>query len=383
MASGLESTATAQITGPPHVFIANTQANPDEVNLNFSTVYDAALNRTGGTMTGTLTGVSATFSGTLGVTGATTLAGVSATTGTFSSTLGVTGAATFTSTVAVNSTSAAAIDVAGGLTAGSGNVAIIGTDGRIPAISSTTFASLSGANLTGILETAITDGSLLARVGSNETITAQWGFNTGTKFGTLSAPHASQLLLALNTGGTNYIGVTDGTKQGIFGTDEFASTVQVGSFTNHAFVVRTNNLGRTTWGTDGSLTHAYALALTGTISPAALASGNTNNYNPTGLSTSSYVILTADAGGSTLTGLTAQASGTEITLCEPVPGAGSLTIASESGSSTAANRFNLGAGGSITLNKDSSGGVSGPCATFWYYGAGARWLLKSTTTSVP
>jgi hypothetical protein len=70
----------------------------------------------------------------------------------------------------------------GGILAGRlsvNGVVIVGTDGRIPAISSTYFASLSGANLTGIVETAITDGTLLARVADAETVSGSWTFSSG------------------------------------------------------------------------------------------------------------------------------------------------------------------------------------------------------------
>ena len=46
---------SAQIGAVPNVFTANTTISSSAVNANFSTVYAAALNRTGGTMTGTLT----------------------------------------------------------------------------------------------------------------------------------------------------------------------------------------------------------------------------------------------------------------------------------------------------------------------------------------
>jgi hypothetical protein len=228
--------ADAQVTGPPHVFVAGTVISPDEMNLNFSTVYDAALNRTGGTMTGALAGTSATFSSTLGVAGATTLAALSATTGTFSSTLAVTGAATFTSTVAINSTSASALDVAGGITAGSGNVAVIDTTGKIPAISSTYFASLSGANLTGIPETAITDDSLLARVAGSETISGLWSFTHGSGLGISNATEAILNLTnttasttwkwSVNTSGTVLL-----TETGVSTWFQIAKTTGTASFT--------------------------------------------------------------------------------------------------------------------------------------------------------
>jgi hypothetical protein len=68
----------------------------------------------------------------------------------------------------------------GGILAGRlsvNGVVVVGTDGRIPAISSTYFASLSGANLTGITEASITDSTILARVAANEAITGAWAFS--------------------------------------------------------------------------------------------------------------------------------------------------------------------------------------------------------------
>ena len=56
----------------------------------------------------------------------------------------------------ISGTGASALDVAGGINAGSGNVGIVDTSGKIPAISSTYFASLSGANLTGVPAAAVT-----------------------------------------------------------------------------------------------------------------------------------------------------------------------------------------------------------------------------------
>lgn len=395
--------AFAQVTGPPHVFVANTVASPDEVNLNFSTVYAAALNRSGGTMTGNLLfsadntldigasgatrprdfflGRNAAIGGTLGVTGATTLAALSATTGTFSAALSGT-------TLALSNTGATSIDTAGGIQAGTGNVNIIGTDGRIPDISTTYFASLSGANLTGILETAITDGSLLARLAAAEVLTGQWRASNGLVVGTTGFPGSTGVatISLVSSAGFSPLNFYDA---GGASDEKWTQLVQsagqtIVRFVNDAGTLVFDPLTIDRTGYNAStITLNGALALPSVISPAALASGNNNNYNPTSLSSSAYVILTADAGGSNVTGLAAQAAGTEVTLCEPTPGAGSLTIAHESGSSTAANRFNNGAQANITLNKDTSGGVGGPCVTYWYHGSGARWLLKSTSTSVP
>jgi hypothetical protein len=51
----LPAVAQAQLGSVPHTFVADTTILASEVNTNFSTVYSTALNRTGGTMTGTLT----------------------------------------------------------------------------------------------------------------------------------------------------------------------------------------------------------------------------------------------------------------------------------------------------------------------------------------
>lgn len=62
-----------------------------------------------------------------------------------------------------------AITMASGITAGSGVVGIVGTDGRIPAISSTYFASLSGANLTALTATQLSGNVPVANMGNGST----------------------------------------------------------------------------------------------------------------------------------------------------------------------------------------------------------------------
>lgn len=80
---------------------------------------------------------------------------------------------------AVNSTTCTGGIKSGGLSVN--GVGIVASDGRIPAISTTFFASLSGANLTGILESAITDSTILARVAADEAISGQWTFSGVTQ----------------------------------------------------------------------------------------------------------------------------------------------------------------------------------------------------------
>jgi hypothetical protein len=406
--------ATAQVTGPPHVFVAGTVASPDEVNLNFSTIYAAACNRGGCTMTGNLLfsadntidigasganrprdlflGRNAAIGGTLGVTGAATLSNtltvagtstlgaLSATTGTFSSTLGVSGASTlaalsattgsFSSTLAattltLSNTGASALDVAGGINAGTGNVGIVGTDGRIPAISSTTFASLSGANLTGLLEANITDGSLLARVASNEVITGAWTIGNGAVIG----------VLAFNTPALSNSGLTfaqDGVANGQIlqsNAGSFWDGPGTLEWRTVAGVTRATLTSGGLYTAVGGLTSNGPLTLTNAISPATLASGNTNDYNPAGLSTAAVLRLVPDAANSTLTGLTAQTAGAVRVICNAHTANGSatptLTITAIDANSATANRFNP----SETTQVLSPGN----CRTVWYDGTSARW----------
>ena len=61
-----------------------------------------------------------------------------------------------TQTMTTTGTGATSIISGGGITAGTGNVGIVDTTGKIPAISSIYFASLSGANLTSLPASAVT-----------------------------------------------------------------------------------------------------------------------------------------------------------------------------------------------------------------------------------
>lgn len=180
-ALGLATPAAAQVT-IPYTFVFETTIDQDQVNSNFSTLGSQALNRTGGTMSGVLQVVDGTVSAPglarsgdtntgMWFPGADTIAwstggserarissgGLTSITGTFS----VSSTSTFTGAVTVSDSGAAAVDVAGGINAGSGNVGIVDTSGKIPAISSTYFASLSGANLSSLpVDITLTRGTL-------------------------------------------------------------------------------------------------------------------------------------------------------------------------------------------------------------------------------
>ena len=78
--------------------------------------------------------------------------------------------------VAVTSSDADALDVTGGLTIGSGDVALVGTDGKISGpLSSTIIDDLSGANLTTLAAGNISSGTVAtARLGSGTASSATY-----------------------------------------------------------------------------------------------------------------------------------------------------------------------------------------------------------------
>lgn len=151
--------ASAQVT-ITYTFTNGTTADADQVNANFNALATAALNRAGGTITGNIA-----------VNAGVTIDGVD-----ISAALGGTGTPTF-----------ASLTLTGGLTAGSGVVGIINSAGKIPALSSTYIADLSGASLTSLSADALASGSLpnarLSGTYSNP-VTLSSSFNSFTGVGT-------------------------------------------------------------------------------------------------------------------------------------------------------------------------------------------------------
>jgi hypothetical protein len=132
----LPSRVDAQITGL-NSFSPNTRILSADVNFNFTKLADEALRRTGGAITGNIT-----------VDAAVTIDGIDLSAW-LDQSVKIAATPTFAG-LTVTGAGASALDVAGGINAGSGNVGIVDTTGKIPAISSTYFASLSGTNLTGV-----------------------------------------------------------------------------------------------------------------------------------------------------------------------------------------------------------------------------------------
>jgi hypothetical protein len=99
------------------------------------------------------------------------------------------------------------------------------------------------------------------------------------------------------------------------------------------------------------------------ISPAALASGSTNNWNPSHVP-GSLIRATPDAAASTVTGLVALADASAVTVVNI--GTTNLILNHEDGASTAANRFLLPGSANLTLTPNAS-------AALRYDGTSARW----------
>lgn len=100
-----------------------------------------------------------------------------------------------------------------------------------------------------------------------------------------------------------------------------------------------------------------------TLSPAALSTGDTADYNPTGLSGTYAVYVTAAGGGSTLSGLVSQGGGAFrllIALSNPVG------LKNEGLGSAAANRVLTRSGSDTVIG-------SGAAMQLWYDAGVSRW----------
>lgn len=232
--AGLATPVFAQVT-IPHTFSANTTILSAEVNNNFATLGAAALNRTGGTMTGALTGTSISLSSTLAVTGAAT----------FSSTIAVTGTST------LGTVTAGAITVSGNFLPNTTNVRDLGSSAaRFDEL----FVRSINASTTSTLTGAVTAQSTLAVTGAT-TLSS-----TLSVAGAISDPD-SDLSITDNVVLTGHIYDSDSALT-------IADTLSVTGFGTHSFsagstgpnilqIVNTSagtgNYGEVTVGADGTL----------------------------------------------------------------------------------------------------------------------------------
>lgn len=126
----------------------------------------------------------------------------------------------------------------------------------------------------------------------------------------------------------------------------------------------------------GNTAVGKSLFLNGFITPTALASGNTDDWNPIGLSTACVIRVTPNASGSTLRGITAPTfAGTDIgkTLHMLNVGTANLTLSNQSIGSTAANRLILGSTSLVI--------APGQGIVFWYDSTSSRWRVLDTIVS--
>lgn len=124
----LGTTAYATVT-LPFTFAPFSVISSSQMNSNFSAIAEAALNRHGDTIDGAVTLNPGVTFGTGG------------------------------GKISVTATTADSIKTAGGLTVGSGVVALVGLDGRIPALTSTYFAALSLKTTAGYQSLAVNNQS--------------------------------------------------------------------------------------------------------------------------------------------------------------------------------------------------------------------------------
>tara|TARA_R110002020_G_scaffold28193_4_gene90184 strand:- start:3064 stop:3870 length:807 start_codon:yes stop_codon:yes gene_type:complete len=182
----IPSIASAQIT-VTHTFSTGDTVDATQFNTNFSDLASDALDRTGGAITGTITvSTDQTIDG-VDISDYLATNVYSADGGAIAdpsfSTVGDTDTGMYFSsanTVAFAtggalrmSVDSSGIDVVAGVQAGSGNVGIIDGTGKIPAISTTYFASVDGSNITGI-----GGATMLAKTG-NYTVTTGDAGKTG------------------------------------------------------------------------------------------------------------------------------------------------------------------------------------------------------------
>lgn len=269
---GLQARAFAQIT-VPYTFVPGTTILASEVNSNFSTISTNALNRAGGTLTGNVTvNTDITIDGvdisdyliSTGEVRATTagVAGTPAFSRSGDTTTGMWFPAAGELAWSLAGTERMRLS-ASGLTVFGNN--IINSSGKIPGLTSTYFSSLDGSAIVNVPESGITDGTILARVAANETITGAWTFNIGTitsdiKIAQLlatwnnaavafsglvidvtdTASASGSLLMDLKLGGVSKFSVDKSGKMTI-------DTFQMANGATNGFVLTSDGSGNATW----------------------------------------------------------------------------------------------------------------------------------------
>ncbi len=165
----------------------------------------------------------------------------------------------------------------------------------------------------------------------------------------------------------------------VFFSDAFSGRAEFGLVGSDAFKLKVSADG-STWveafnidQTTGNLALPRGLALTGVISPPQI-TANQNDYNPTGVATAAVLQLSSDA-SRTVSGLSGGAEGRVVSLVNI--GSQPIVLSDESTSSSAANRFALGANLTVAAKQAAMLRYDGT-ATRWRLIAGATGLLAAT-----
>jgi hypothetical protein len=161
----------------------------------------------------------------------------------------------------------------------------------------------------------------------------------------------------------------------VFFSDAFSGRAEFGLIGSDAFKLKVSadgsawveafNIDQTT----GNLALPRGLILTGIVAPPQI-TANQNDYNPTGAATAAVLQVSSDA-SRTVTGLAGGAEGRVVSLINI--GSQPIVLADESTSSSAANRFALGAGLTVAAKQ---------AAMLRYDGAAARWRLIAGATGL-
>ena len=161
----------------------------------------------------------------------------------------------------------------------------------------------------------------------------------------------------------------------VFFSDAFSGRAEFGLVGSDAFKLKVSADG-SAWveaftidQSTGNLALPRAFSLTGVVSPPQI-TANQNDYNPTGVAAASVLQLSSDA-SRTVTGLAGGAEGRLVSLINI--GGQPIVLADESTSSSAANRFALGAGLTVAAKQ---------AAMLRYDGTAARWRLIAGTTGL-
>jgi len=180
--------------------------------------------------------------------------------------------------VTISDSSAGALDVGGGLNIGTGNVALIGTDGRINGpLSSTIIDDLSGANLTTLNASNLSSGTVAtARLGSGTASSSTFLRGDGSWTSVVAGPGGSDTQVQFNDGGalagdSGFVFDKDANSVDITGTG--ADALDVGGGLN----IGSGNVALV--GTDGKISGPLSSTIIDDLSGANLTSLNAGNIS--------------------------------------------------------------------------------------------------------